>query len=294
MEWILFALGAAIIFAITNIVDKIYLSKLKLKPHTLSFIMALMAVVPLIIIPIFVPIDFVTPWIYVAVFVGLIRLGVSLFYSKTINSDETSRAAPLIETNPIFVVIFAFLFLGENLSIQNYLGIFAIVVGAIILSIKSIRKFNFRSCTKYALVCAILYAIEIIFVKYLSQYMNFWSVYFWIIFGLLIFSPLLLLKRGIFSNFKSFLTNKKRFVGTYIVNDMLGSLGVVLSFGAIAMSSASLGSALLGTRPLFILILATAITLFFPNILKEDIGKKNLLMKAVGIFLIILGTVFVV
>ncbi|WP_196793541.1 EamA family transporter [Bartonella tamiae] len=63
--------------------------------------------------------------------------GVSwLAYFRALQLGEASRVAPIDKLSVIFVALFGVTFLGEKLSLLNWLGVFLIGSGVILLSIK--------------------------------------------------------------------------------------------------------------------------------------------------------------
>jgi len=72
-------------------------------------------------------------WFFL-LFSGL-ATGASWFcYFRALKLGEASRVAPIDKLSVVFVAIFATLFLGERLSLPNWLGVACIALGAILVA----------------------------------------------------------------------------------------------------------------------------------------------------------------
>ena len=77
----------------------------------------------------------------------LVLLGIfsALIFLKSIKESDLSLTIPLLSFSPLFSSIFAYLFLGETLNKQQYLGISSIIFGTLFLYMK---KLNFSQFLK--------------------------------------------------------------------------------------------------------------------------------------------------
>ena len=62
---------------------------------------------------------------------------------------------------------------------------------------------------------------------------------------------------------------------------------------AMSIGPVTLVQSLISTEPLIVFILSIIISVFFPKILKEEIDRKTLLLKAVAIAAVVIGAVLV-
>ncbi len=76
------------------------------------------------------------------IFPGLILIFISLFsallFLKAIKQSELSLTIPLLSLSPLFSSLFSFFFLDEKLSYFQYIGIFLIIFGTLVLYSKNI------------------------------------------------------------------------------------------------------------------------------------------------------------
>ena len=76
------------------------------------------------------------------IFPGLILIFISLFsallFLKAIKESDLSLTIPLLSLSPLFSSLFSFFFLNEKLSYFQYIGIFLIIFGTLVLYSKNI------------------------------------------------------------------------------------------------------------------------------------------------------------
>ena len=76
------------------------------------------------------------------IFPGLILIFISLFsallFLKAIKQSDLSLTIPLLSLSPLFSSLFSFFFLNEKLSYFQYIGIFLIILGTLVLYSKNI------------------------------------------------------------------------------------------------------------------------------------------------------------
>jgi hypothetical protein len=126
--------------------------------------------------------------------------------------------------------------------------------------------------------------------KIVLNSLNYWNVFFWTRIGSLLLAPLL------FSQFNSFIKIVKKVPLTafYLsVVEILNMLGLYLIVIAYSIGTASLVCALSEIQPLVVLFLAALVSMFVPNIIKEELKGSNLLLKIVGIIMMIIGAIFI-
>ncbi len=85
---------------------------------------------------------------------------------------------------------------------------------------------------------------------------------------------------------------KKVFV-VISINETLNIFGVLFMTIATAIGFVTLVSALSSVQPFFVLIFAVIISIFYPKILKEEIGRKTLFLKFISIILMFVGALLI-
>ena len=296
MEWYIYALLAPAFWALNNIFIK-FLITTKFKTYTpmiCSIILmdAIFAIATLTIIP---PAIYFPYTIY-ALIVGLMPLLAFWFYSKALIVEEVSRIVTLFQLIPVFVALLSVIFLNELLSSQKYLGIIIIVFASIIISYKKTNgKTAFSKALKYMIPFGLIIAIYTILQKYLLNYFEFWSLFFWSVIGALLGITILL----------SFKKPRKQFITTIpkvgkkglfitFIGEGIYVAGTLLSLLALSSTQASIASALFGLQPFYIFFFSLFLSLFLPKILSEELTKQVLILKICAIALMFVGTYLIV
>lgn len=133
MEWIVFALLSAAFYTASDIYQK----KVLMKQHSMNFLTLKNLVIFVLIFPIllFLP-KLNTTATIIIFFVALLNAFVWWYWTKGLRHTDISIAAPLAEFAPLFVLIFAFFFLGERPNEIQMLGILLVVAGTYFLQPK--------------------------------------------------------------------------------------------------------------------------------------------------------------
>jgi transporter family protein len=138
-EWLIFALLSAFAAALVTIFGKIGLEGLD--ANTATMIRAGIMFLVLVLVILFtgkldqIPIIMSSPKaVYYIVLSGVAGAASWLFYFLALKLGEASKVAPIDRLSIVFVVIFAFLILGESISLRSALGVALMVVGAILVA----------------------------------------------------------------------------------------------------------------------------------------------------------------
>ena len=227
-----------------------------------------------------------------AMVMGLLPLLAFWFYSKALVVEEISRLAPLFQFIPIFVVFLSVVFLGELLNVQKYLGIALLVLMSILISYKKSEDgHSLSSAFKFMVPFTAVIAVYTVLNKFLLGYLDYWSVFFWMMIGswlgvmvMLLFSK----PRKVFVE-SVFHLGTRTFIIT-LVGEGSYILGTVFSLIATSLGYVSLVSALAGLQQVFVFVYMLLLSFFVPKILKEDINKNAVFLKIFAIALMFVGT----
>lgn len=239
-----------------------------------------------------VPVSFEFPYILFALVIGVMPVLAFWFYSKALMVEEVSRLAPLFQFIPIFVILLSVPFLGEILSAQKYFGIALIVLTSILISYKKSENGNSLSYTfKLMLPFTAIIAVFTVLNKYLLGYLDYWSLFFWMMIGSWIGVMIMLAfskPRKEFFNVVPQL-GKRTFL-VVLTGEGAYVLGTIFFLIATSSGYVSLVSALAGLQQVFVFIFMLLISLFVPTILKEEISKSVVALKIFAIALMFVGT----
>lgn len=290
--WIIFALIAPALWAITNLFD----SKLRNFHIKDEFVLATFAGFVGIFAFLFIPIyGFSFPGILIfilSMIAGVLYIYTMIPYFKALSLEDTSTVIMLWYITPILIPFFARFFLNENLLLIQYLGFFLILLGGLFISIKrnALKKIYVSKALFMMLGAGIMLNIYYILEKYIYQNQPFWNGFLWIRLGSFIGALTILaipkcrksfieMKNNL--NFKSF---RLIFGGELLNLIALVSIGFALSLGSV-----SLVTSLTNFQPLFLLVYVILLSKFFPKLYKEKLSKKIIFVKIIAVALLILG-----
>ena len=86
----------------------------------------------------------------------------------------------------------------------------------------------------------------------------------------------------------------KKAIGVMSLAEVLNIVGILLITAATASGYVTLVNALSSVQPFFILFFAVVFSIFYPKILKEEIGKSVVLLKLFAIVLMFIGIILIV
>ncbi len=291
MSWAFFAILAALVWAVGNIADKFILTKWVKNPLVILVFVAFLGLLSSVLI------YFIKGFSYLPVSgailiiaTGFLYNGGNLTYLWAVQKEEISKVMPLIYLDPFFTVILAAIFINEILTPLNYLGVLFFILGVILISSKDFR-FKLNMASGIAILSAFLFAITNILEKYSLASTDFWTVFAYLrigfFLGLVIILPLCMkdLKQTLKEP-----ANKLIYILFFQSFSIIGTLFFII---ALSYGYASLTATLAAIQPLFVFILASFISVFYPKILQEKISRKILATKFVSILLIFLGTMLI-
>lgn len=135
--WQFWALASAVFAALTAILAKIGVTQINSDFATLIRTVVILLMITAIVTlgRTWQPLDTVPPRSLVFLILSGLATGASwLCYFRALKLGDASRVAPIDKLSVVMVAIFAVLFLGENLSLPNWLGVVMIAGGTILLA----------------------------------------------------------------------------------------------------------------------------------------------------------------
>ena len=226
-------------------------------------------------------------WAFVA---GVLYILSMLFYFKAAKIEEISRIAPLWYLTPVFVLILAAIFLGEVFPLIKYLGIFLLVTGAIIISLKNLEKISIGRAFWFMILASLVLSGEAVITKHLLNFTDFWTVFSYIKIG-----TIFALIPIFYFSFKDLTStvkeHGKKVIGVISLAEILNLVGKVFITIAIATGYVTLVNALSSVQPFFVLLFAVILSIFYPSIIKEELNKPIIVQKLVAIILMFIGAI---
>jgi len=283
--WVLLVLGASITGAIARILQKKVMMNPKHDSMALSFLFQFMAAVIFFIyskatntfeIP-----NLWTVWPHVIAMIFLYAAGNILSF-LAFEHAEASEASILFPTSTIWAVLTAVIFLGEQLSVWQIVGIAVVILGIIFTYFEK-SSWRFNKGHVFALLSSFLYGIAFTNDVYILKLFQSVSSYMFMIF-LLPSLVILFFKPKLTKSLASYFSSIK-------ISNMLISAVVLYCFSSIAYFTAyKVGGQASLISPIFqtSVILTVFLSVFFLG------ERKHLLQKAIGCLVTIAGVILLI
>lgn len=293
MSWILFSILAALTWAIVSIIDKYVLTKWVRKPIVPIMILGIVGLIASVLIYLFHGLSTLSYLNIVLAFVaGIFYILMSIFYFKAVKLEEISRVVPLFYLTPLFVLILAAIFLGETFTSIKYLGIFLLIIGAILISSKEFIKISLGKTFWFMVFSSLAWSANLVITKYLLNFTDFWTIFSYTKIGT-VFALIPIFYLSFPDLVSTVKEHGKKVIGVISLNESLSTVGVLLITIASAVGYVTLVNALSSVQPFFVLLFAVILSIFYPKILKEEISKSTVLLKLIAIILMFIGAILI-
>lgn len=293
MSWFALILISTNLFSFSNLFDKFFCSKKFKSIYTLAIFSSLFQLIFLLGLSFFIswPRTFDQAFA-LALISGLPFFLMWLLIWKALTTGEASRISAVLQTAAIFNAFLAVIFLGEELTAPKWLAIFLIVIGAALCSRENKGKHRQNRAYFFILLAALSSAVGTVISKVVLLTIEPLTVYALSFYATLPLYLLLLIKKDVWREVKEKVKEKQLL--------LMISLRTLILFGAIcffylALKSgpASLVIAVNGVNPLLVFLYSTAISFFWPQLIKEEIGSRALLQKGLAVVLIVSGVMII-
>lgn len=296
-SWILYTLGAAAAFAMTNVLDQMVQRNYAKDALSLSLFIAFFRLPTAFLL--FAIFGFFRPSFDILLLSFLhgafVIIGI-IFYLRALHLEEATRVILFFQVVPVFVLFLSFLFLPESLTFFQILSFFLLLFAGF-LSVyrsRSIQSFFCRALFWSFLAC-LFFALETVLLKYVvaffpsSQLLLPWSY----LGGFLALLPL---------SFFSFIRQRyhQKFFSwvlpsfpLFFASVLVAIVGFFLFFRAAQIGKISLVSVVLGVQPLFVSVFIFLLGKFFRSVPREDFSQKAVVYKFISFVISMLGLYFI-
>jgi len=297
MTWLLFALLAPFLFALTNQIDKILLGRYftHVKATTLLFYTVIVSVLIAIGIVSFKPSVLAVPLLDGGL---MFAAGVIFYFAitpfiKALSIEEASRVIPLFQIQPVLAYIFGFVFFSETLSVSQALAGVIIVAGSLLinLDLDNRRRFKVTVFGLVALSC-LFYMLESATFKFVGGSYGFWDASFYQYLGTAVAGIcVFMVSRGYRADFvKVSKEGGIKLLAGASLSAML-SMGGRMAFNySLLLAPLVMVQLVQGTQAIFVLVIGTLLAMFIPKHGKENISRKHMVQKIVSIVIVLAGT----
>jgi drug/metabolite transporter (DMT)-like permease len=275
MDWVLLSLVSVVAFTAFTIVQKRTLDNYRVSVVTFYAIAALMQLTVAVVVLSFSPPQWLSAGVGVMVVGGLLQATLHLLQGYAIKrSTDISRIVPVLDSYPIFVIIIAVMFLGEVLTPLKWAAALLVVSGAVVASMhQALPGERVRLNRSFVAVvgAAMLMAVLAVLLKVASADLTVLQMMslMWLFAapGYLVAARIAHAGGDIRATLRSAAA-----VGHIGATEVAFLVAVIAGIGAIAIGPVSLSSAIMGTRPVLLLLWAMASGLSFRQTLRSRQG----------------------
>jgi drug/metabolite transporter (DMT)-like permease len=300
MSWLAFAFSGPVLWAISTHFDK-YLVERYFKHSDVAVLLLFTAFMGVLTLPFIV---FYEPTVFqldpgsmaLIALSGVLYMGATLFYLRALQSEEASVVAPFFQTVPLFGYVLGYFVLGETLSIVQMAGGALIIIGALIVSVRSgqnVRIFKLR-LVLLMLACGLAAAVSGLIFKAFAIKVAFWTTTFWMFAGEAIFGAALLLVGSYRRQLAELLrVNAAALLTINGSNELINLGGGLGSRYALMFAPLSIVQAISSTTTLFVFAFGVALSVAFPRLARETTSFRDLVQKGAAAVLVALGVALV-
>jgi drug/metabolite transporter (DMT)-like permease len=296
LSWIAPAIASPFVYALVTLGDKWILSGLKLR--LTSFYLFVGASQLTISIGIWLTLGFSgAPFdARAAAFGGGFLWGLALFILFwALKREQMGRVIPVSQTSPVFAAILGVVILGEAVEWWGWLAVLLVVGGAVLVSAEpsQLRSGGFSRVYLFVFGGAGFIGLAQVLLKVSAEDMDVWHNMALRGLGLFASLGLPFVRPSVVRDLASFLSNRRLALPILLTEGIGPFVGNALLLLALANGPVSLVSALLGTRPIFVLLLTLLLAPFARRVLAEKLSRADILTKA-GASIAVVGGVAII
>lgn len=291
MSWIVVAISAYMIMALSQLIDKALLKVPLKEVKAYVFLIGALSALVFVLLPFGIE-RLSGQDTIIALIGGALFIVALLPFLSALQGDDASRVIPLVGgTIPIATLLGEYFFLETELSRQDLFAFVLLVTGAVILTFtrSETGRRSWSSVIK-AIIGSLLFAISFVITKYIFLQTDFISGFFWMRIGGVLVALILLFRKEVQNALQDFFssTRLKHKLG-YFGNQALNASGFVLQNLAISLASVSLVNALQGVQYIFVIIFVVITSRFKPGLLGEKITSRTLIEKITAVLILVAG-----
>jgi drug/metabolite transporter (DMT)-like permease len=293
LTWLIVIVLAYFFFSLSSLGDKLILAGPP-NPKSYTFYVGLLNILAVFAIPfagLEIPSFKIFAWIVIDAIVFVLGL---YFMFSAVEKFEVSKVATTIgATQPIFIFFASWLFFGyQAMSGINFLAFALLFIGSIIISLdKKLETAN--KYLKITILTSLIFSLDYVLLKYIFLNFSFLQGFIWTrIFIFLIALLFLLNKSARKEIFRQKNRSNNNFKALFFSTQVCGGIATVLQSFAVSLAPVvflPILNSLKGVQYVFLFIITSFLSFFFPKILKEKISKKIIFKKTISIVLIVAG-----
>jgi drug/metabolite transporter (DMT)-like permease len=291
-DWIIAALLSSFGFAVVSITDKVIMSGMGLRVRGFLLFIGFQSLVVALVITALNPFPAsIDAAVYVRGFVvGLMWGAGAALMLWTLSREEVSRVAPIFQSYPLLVVIFAVVLLGESLTGLESLAAALAIGGAILAAAKlsAAGGIHFGSAFAYLAVAMVVIALAQILLKTVTNDLSFWHASTLRSAGIAVVLIPMNLRPVIARDLVRFMTVPKSLFAL-VVDAAVAVVSMILITFAISAGPVSLVHAVISTSPLIVFFGSTIVAWKTKLLLQETLTRSAIVQKLVATSMVVSG-----
>jgi len=293
MDWLILALGAAILPMVPNLADKYIILNKDYGIKALSVVSIFFYILFAFIAAFQFMEGMSLEMLLVSLTIGFIFGVVTYLIFKAFMTEQVTVVTTIYNIFPIFVAIGAAIFLSESIGAPAIVGVVLTVIGVMLVSISSSGgTLKIGKGIVFVVSGMLLAAVAQLLTKYVLNSVSFWDYLFVGAVGHALFMGWFLLEKDVRGNIFRMVKDTKT-LGIVAVKEGVWVISAAMFLAAASVQKITIISTIASTTPVFIFIGAVLIGKFMPGKSDEKIDAKTVFMKAVSIALVVSGVMLV-
>lgn len=290
MNWVSLSLLAPLFWASSNFVDKYILGKYTRGIFDFLFFSTITSWFLFVGLFFFVGAPELSVYSLVPILTGVILIYSYGFYGKALEQGDTSPLVILFTLIPVVTVILAFIFLGQTLSSNEFLAFIIVLIGAIIVSLEKSRGIFIKGFGMI-LIAILLWSVMTLLIDYGLTKMSFWDYFILDNLGSALAGLTLFIipsmRKQIIDGLKTATAGKYAWFSGNNLLDFFGQMSIkkALAIGP----SAGLITVVMQMQSFYAIVIGMVLTIFLPNMIREDITTGILVKKFIGALIMFSG-----
>ena len=292
IDWIIAALLSSLGFSIVSITDKVILSGMGLRVRGFLLFIGFQGLTMALVIAVLNPFpDSIDVAVYAkGLAVGLLwGVGAPLVL-WTLSREEVSRVAPIFQSYPLLVVLFAVVLLGESLSGLESLAAALAIGGALLAAVKLSAggRIHLSSSLGYLAIAMIVISLAQILLKTVTDDISFWHATALRTAGSSSVLIPMNLRPVIARDLGRFMRAPKSVLALAIDAGVAAAAMLLITF-AISTGPVSLVNAVTSAGPLFVFFGSTVVAWKTKLLLGETLTREVIVQKLIATSMVVSG-----
>lgn len=291
------ALAAAAVTGLVSISDKTVMYRYARSPLTLPLLIGIaQTIVGLVSLGLSgIPLEATVTLSASAVLSGILFGLSGILHQRVLFTQEVSRTIPVLQSSPIFAALLSMAILGETVSFLQWTGIVATVLGSVLISLQIQNGFGRAFLHKsffLLMLSAFLFGAANVVGKIAVDELPILYTHGLRMLALGFIFVALTLRKAPLEDVKSFIRTRSPALLFVSTNEFItANVGLLLLLWSLSIGPASLVTALMGTRALFVVFYSTALALVWKGALGEQTSPVIVTTKLLSVALIVIGVI---